>query len=327
MKKSYLIIIGAVVAVTVISLLAFNQPESATKVNAANNKPGSISSPGLPDKLTFAGEEVPMKDFDVRERFDRELLINTFWHSQTIFTLKKTKRYLPLIEKILKENNVPDDFKYLAIAESGLANLVSPANATGFWQFLDKTGKQYGLEINDEVDERYHLEKSTLAACKYLTASKNKLGSWTLAAAAYNMGEVGVGNAIRKQGVKNYYDLYLNMETSRYLFRILAIKEIFANPAKYGFELGDNDYYPAIETTSITVDSSINNLAAFAIEQGINYKVLKLINPWLRSPELKNKGKKSYTILIPKDKSFITPAETMPEPVEPGKGAIENGGE
>jgi membrane-bound lytic murein transglycosylase D len=314
MKKSVLIITGAVLTLTIIGLLAFNQPEKAV------NKPESIKAPPVPTKLSFAGEDMPMNDFDVRERFDRELMINTFWHSQTLFTLKKTRRFLPTMEAILKKNGVPDDFKYLAVAESGLANVTSPAKAEGFWQFLESSVKRYGLEINEEVDERYHLEKATEAACKYLTESKNKLGNWTLAAAAYNMGDAGVSRAVESQGVKNYYDLLLNTETARYLFRITAIKEIYSNPAKYGFVIDSADYYPTIATYTVTVDSAIDNLAQYAIGQGINYKVLKLLNPWLRKPYLKNKAKKTYTITLPKDKSFISPAEGTIKALPPAPG-------
>lgn len=312
MKKSVFIITGAVIAITVVALLAFDQPEKTV------NKPESIKAPALPEKLLFAGENVPMKDFDVRERFDRELMINTFYHSQTLFALKKTKRFFPVMEAVMKKNGLPDDFKYLAVAESGLDNVVSPAKAEGFWQFLESTGKRYGLEINEEVDERYHLEKATEAACKYLKDNKEKLGNWTLAAAAYNMGENGVDNAIKKQGVGSYYDLLLNKETSRYLFRILAIKEIYSNPAKYGFVIDSAEYYPTIETYTVTLDSAVDNLAQYAISQGINYKVLKLLNPWLRKPYLKNKAKKAYTIVLPKDKSFITPPAITP--VSPATG-------
>lgn len=311
MKKSYLVIAGALITLSVVGLMAFDEKDKVL------NTPNSILSPQMPEKLTFAGEAVPLHDFDVKERFDRELMINTFWHSQTMYLLKKSQRYLPVIEKILKEQGVPDDFKYLAMAESGLANVTSPAKAEGFWQFLESTGKRYGLEINDEVDERYHLEKATLAACKYLKDSKNKLGNWTLAAAAYNMGESGVQKAIEKQGVKNYYDLLLNSETSRYMFRILAIKEIYTNARRFGFALDSTDYYPVIKTYTINVDSTVDNLAKFAIDKGINYKVLKLFNPWLRQNYLKNKARKTYVISLPVDKSFIAPPDAEPVPAVP----------
>lgn len=293
MKRIFLVSLGAVLAIVVIGLAAFDQP------NRISNKPESIKAPSVPEKLVFAGEVVPMEDFDVYERFDRELMINTFWHSQTMFNLKKTRRYLPVIEKELKASGVPEDFKYLAIAESGLANVVSPAKASGFWQFMESTGKRYGLEINREVDERYHLEKASKAAAQYLKDSKEKLGSWTLAAAAYNMGENGVERAMNNQGVENYYDLLLNEETARYMFRILAIKEIYSNPGAYGFALDSADYYPAITTREVKVDYGIDNLAQFALDNGATYKELKLLNPWLRKPYLKNLAKKTYVIKLP----------------------------
>lgn len=311
MKKSYLVIAGALITLSVVGLMAFDEKDKVL------NTPNSILSPQMPEKLMFAGEAVPLHDFDVKERFDRELMINTFWHSQTMYLLKKSQRYLPVIEKVLKEQGVPDDFKYLAMAESGLANVTSPAKAEGFWQFLESTGKRYGLEINEEVDERYHLEKATVAACKYLKDSKNKLGNWTLAAAAYNMGESGVQKAIEKQGVKNYYDLLLNSETSRYMFRILAIKEIYTNARRFGFALDSTDYYPVIKTYTINVDSTVDNLAKFAIDKGINYKVLKLLNPWLRQNYLKNKASKTYVVSLPVDKSFIVPPDAEPAPAVP----------
>jgi len=293
MKKIFLVSLGAILAIVSISLVAFDQP---TKTS---NKPESIKAPPIPEKLTFGGELVPISEFDIHERFDRELMINTFWHSQTMFTLKKTKRFFPTIEKILKQSKVPDDYKYLAVAESGLANVVSPSKAAGFWQFMASTGKRYGLEINKEVDERYHLEKATKAAAQYLKDSKEKLGSWTLAAAAYNMGENGVAKALKKQKVKNYYDLLLNEETSRYMFRILAIKEIYSHAGNYGFALDSSDYYPAIPTKTIKVEGAINDLAQFALDNGTTYKHLKLLNPWLRRPYLKNIAKKTYFIKLP----------------------------
>lgn len=293
MKKIFLVSLGAILAIVTIGLVAFDQP------NKISNKSESIKAPPIPDKLTFGGEEAPISEFDIHERFDRELMINTFWHSQTMFTLKKTRRFFPTIERILKENNVPVDFKYLAVAESGLANLVSPAGASGFWQFMESTGKRYNLEINKEVDERYHLEKATKAAAQYLKDSKEKLGSWTLAAAAYNMGENGVERALKKQKVKSYYDLLLNNETARYMFRILAIKEIYNRPADFGFALDSSDYYPAIPSKTIKVDYAITDLAQFAKDNGTNYKMLKLLNPWLRKTYLKNIAKKEYEIKLP----------------------------
>lgn len=292
MKKIFLVSLGAILAIVVIGLVAFDQPYKI------GNKSGSIKAPAIPEKLTFGGEEVPIGEFDIHERFDRELMINTFWHSQTMFTLKKTRRFFPIIEKILKENGVPNDFKYLAVAESGLANLVSPAGASGFWQFMESTGKRYDLEINSEVDERYHLEKATKAAAQYLKDSKEKLGSWTLAAAAYNMGENGVERALEKQDANNYYDLLLNEETARYMFRILAIKEIYNRPNDFGFALDSSDYYPVVPTKTVKVDYAVNDWAKFAKDNGTNYKMLKILNPWLRKTYLKNTAKKEYEIKL-----------------------------
>ncbi len=255
--------------------------------------------PNLPAEISFAGESVPKKDVESMERLDREMLVNTFWHSNTILMLKRANRHFPVIEKILKDEGVPDDFKYLCMIESGLDNVVSPANAAGFWQFLKSTGKEYDLEVNGEVDERYHLEKATRAACKYLKNSKENLGSWTLAAAAYNMGEAGVRKQLADQGVDSYYALYLNPETARYVFRILAAKEIHSHPAQYGFELDDDGMYQPIKTRSVTIDGNVSSWPEFAIEQGTNYKYLKWLNPWIRSRSLNNTSKKKYEVLLP----------------------------
>lgn len=253
----------------------------------------------VPHDLTFAGENIPLEDLDIQERLDKELVINTYFHSQTIFVLKKSKRWFPVIEPILKEEGVPDDFKYLCVIESNLDNVVSPAGASGFWQFMKTTGLNYELEINAFVDERYNLEKSTRAACKYLKQSYAYFNSWTLAAASYNMGTGGVQTTLKEQNVKSYYDLYLNQETARYVFRIAAIKAIFESPESYGFNIRQKDYYEPYQTEIIEVDSTIGNLTTFANEKGINLKILKLLNPWLRDKSLPNKSRKKYSILIP----------------------------
>ena len=254
--------------------------------------------PPLPDKISLAGEIVPLNDFEVRERLEREILVNTFWQSQTILLLKKSKRWFPEIERILKQEVVPDDFKYLALAESGLSNVVSPSNAAGFWHFLPSTAKQYGLIVNAEVDERYHLEKATIAACKYLKEAYAKFGSWSLVAASYNMGIDGLQKQMATQKQKNYFNLLLNDETARYIFRILALKEIGGNPAKYGFKLENTDFYKPLKSKTLLVDSSITDIAQFAINQKINYKQIKLLNPWLRQNTLSNKTKEKYEIKI-----------------------------
>lgn len=253
----------------------------------------------FPSQVDFAGEKTPLQISDVRERFDRELLVNANLHSSTILILKRANRAFPIIEPILKQYGVPDDFKYLAVIESALINAVSPSGAKGVWQFMPETAKEKGMEVNEGVDERYHLIKSTEAACKYLLAAKQKFGNWTLAAASYNGGMTGVNNKIAEQKVTDYYDLLLTDETSRYVFRILALKEIMKNPSLYGFQLSNNELYEIIPTKKIEIDSSIVDLADFAKTQGINYKILKIHNPWLRDKKLSNPSKKKYEIEIP----------------------------
>ena len=253
----------------------------------------------FPTSVDFAGENAPLQIADVKERFDRELLVNANLHSSTILIMKRANRAFPIIEPILKQYGVPDDFKYLAVIESALVNAVSPSGAKGVWQFMPDTAKEKGMEVNDGVDERYHLQKSTEAACKYLLAAKQKFGNWTLAAASYNGGMTGVNNKITEQLVTDYYDLLLTDETSRYVFRILALKEIMKNPALYGFDVSKQEMYENIPTKTIEVDSSITNLATFAKTQGINYKILKIHNPWLRDKKLVNTTKKKYLIEIP----------------------------
>lgn len=257
----------------------------------------------LPAKVSFASEEVPLHITDVRERFDRELLVNTYWQSQTLLMLKRKERWFPVIEPILKANHIPDDFKYLAMAESGFTNTVSPSGASGFWQFLEGTGKHYDLEINSEVDERYHLEKATQAACRYFQEAYDQFGSWSLTAASYNMGIEGVRRQLEKQKADDYYDLLLVEETSRYVFRILALKIICENPVDYGFHLRKRDFYAPLPFRTITPDSTITDLAAFAIREGTNYKELKLMNPWLRANVLTAKPGKKFIIKIPVQQS------------------------
>ena len=284
---------GIVTAVAIISGV-FIYATTQTSV-----QPQVVNSYGLPKAIDFAGESVPLTIADVSERLDREMIINTNLHSTTTLILKRANRVFPIIEPILKKNGIPDDFKYLAVIESGLVNVVSPAGARGVWQFMPQTAKEYGMEVNDIVDERYHLEKSTQAACDYLKSAKNKFGNWTLAAASYNGGVAGINKQIERQGVTDYYDLLLTEETSRYVFRIVALKEIMKNPEKYGFNLPKEQLYFPIETKKIMVDSTVSDLATFAKKQGINYKVLKIHNQWLRDTKLDNKTNKVYTFDIP----------------------------
>ena len=260
----------------------------------------------IPDHLDFAGETVPLSDPDVYERMDRELLVNTYWQSNGLLMFKRAEKYFPVIEPILKKNGVPDDFKYLAVIESGLINVVSPAGARGVWQIMPATARENGLEVNDNVDERYNLIKSTEVACKYLLKSKESLGSWTLAAAAYNAGNSGVSKRLEEQQVTNYYDLLLGEETGRYLFRIIALKEILKNPEKYGYNFTKEDLYKDIPTYTVKVDTAVTDFTAFAKGFGINYKILKIHNPWLREPKLNNKTRKVYNIEIPKEGYYST---------------------
>lgn len=285
-------IISSIIIVSGISIFAIS-----------NENKNKITHEGtayyFPTAVDFAGENTPLNIADVNERFERELLVNANLHASTILILKRANRAFPIIEPILKKNEIPDDFKYLAVIESALVNAVSSAGARGVWQFMPETAKEKGMEVNDCVDERYHLEKSTEAACKYLLAAKQKFGSWTLAAASYNGGMTGVNKQIEIQKVSNYYDLLLNDETSRYVFRILALKEIMKNPEKFGFDIPKQELYELFPTRKIEIDSTVNNLADLAISQGINYKILKIYNPWLRDSKLENKNKKKYSISIP----------------------------
>ncbi|NCP06294.1 MAG: lytic transglycosylase domain-containing protein [Flavobacteriales bacterium] len=253
----------------------------------------------IPEDLEFAGEPMPLKDPDVYERMDRELLVNTYWQSNGLLMFKRAKKYFPVIEPILKKHGIPDDFKYLAVIESGLTNAVSSAKATGFWQIMQATAIENGLEVNTNVDERYNLEKSTDVACKYLLKSKEKFGSWTLSAAAYNAGDAGISRRLDDQNVKDYYDLLLGEETGRYVFRIMALKEILSHPDIYGFNFREKDLYSNVPTYKVEVDTAVSDFTKFAEEFGINYKILKIHNPWLREPKLINKSRKTYTIEIP----------------------------
>ena len=262
--------------------------------------PQVIKSIPLDKEYTFAGETVPLDNFDVYERFDREMLVNSYWHSSTVLNIKAANRYFPIMEPILAEEGVPDDFKYLAVIESNLRNETSPAGARGIWQFLKSIGAYYQLEINDEVDERLNVEKSTYAACKYLKDSKRKFGSWTLAAAAYNMGDTRLRKELDMQKKDNYYDLNLNDETSRYVFRILAVKEILKDPQAFGFIIEPKQLYQPLDKFKIVeVKSGIPDLGLFAADNGITYRMLKVYNPWLRTSRLTNKTGKSYEIKVP----------------------------
>ena len=288
-----------------IILYFINNTATASNLTGEDFPQGyKIVSPEIPDYLEFSGERIPTENFEVYERMDREFLANTYWHSATILAIKRANRWFPVIEPILKKNNIPDDFKYLSIAESNLENVVSPAGATGFWQFMEAAGEKYGLEINDLVDERYNVEKSTEAACKYLKDSYDMFGSWISAAASYNMGQENTTLQRERQKATNYFNLVLNSETSRFVARIVSLKYILQDPEKYGFDIKGEDLYKPLSYYGTTLDSSVTNFPDYAKSYGINYFILKMYNPWLRDNYLKNKSRKVYTIKLPKEGSI-----------------------
>jgi len=253
----------------------------------------------IPESVTFAGEEMPLQNFDTRESLDRELNATAYRHGSTLLTIKRSGRYFPEIEKILREYGVPDDFKFLACAESDLSNVISPAGATGYWQIMEGTGKEAGMIINREIDERYDLEKSTRFACKYFLKAYERYGSWTMAAASYNNGFSGLSEQVDIQKETNYYDLLLNEETARYIFRIVSLKLIMAEPSKYGFNIGPGEMYKPIPFSEVKVDTAVTSFEQFARQFDTNYKILKFMNPWLRRPFLTNSEKREYTVRIP----------------------------
>ncbi|WP_194850602.1 lytic transglycosylase domain-containing protein [Nonlabens antarcticus] len=303
MKK---IVIGFSIAiVSVIAISASSMSDSSSQKESVTDPESlvgdyNVYSLAMPEELSFAGEKVPLSDPDIEERFDNELLSNVYFQSNAIKLIKKAHKYFPIIEPILREEGIPDDFKYLAVAESALTNAVSPAGAKGFWQLMPATARELNMEVNDNVDERYNMEMSTRAACKYLKDSKKKFGTWTLAAAAYNAGNRGVNRQQERQEEGEYYDLLLNSETARYVFRILALKEILEKPEAYGFNVLPEHFYKNVPVSQVEVDYEIDDLVAFAKANKISYKVLKIHNPWLRETMLNNKSGKTYFISIPK---------------------------
>ncbi len=327
-KATTFILIGLLLGLAIFLLIGFNSSVKTEQTHLTEKKKLSnttesdssyrsfvkdnykIYSIPVPTKPIFSNESVPTHNIDVYERLDREMTVNTYWHSNTFLLHKRAARWFPVIEPILAENNIPDDFKYLAVIESGLDNVTSPSGAKGFWQFMKATGESYNLEINNFVDERYHLEKATQAACEYLQIAYNKFGSWTLAAASYNMGKTGLQNKLDEQKTSNYYDLLLNIETGRYIYRIIAAKYILSNSKNYGFNIRQEDLYQQYETINISIDSAINDLTDFAITHNSNYKTIKLLNPWLRGKKLPNLNGKNYTLKLPKENSNLDPVST-----------------
>lgn len=300
MSKNIAFLVLALLSLGLIFIQSTDLGKTKTSV-VGDALPQVVKSIDLNKSFNWAGERVPTERQDVRERLDRELTVNAYWHSSTVLNIKKASKFFPLIENILAEEGVPQDFKYLAVAESNLSNVTSKAGAKGFWQFLKGTGKEYGLEINSEVDERYHLEKATRAACKYLKKYHAVFGTWTLAAAAYNRGPNGLEKDKSTQRGNSFYDLNLNLETGRYIFRLVALKEILEQPEQFGFYLEQEHLYPPMnDYYLVDINTSIENWGDIALQYGISYRDLKVYNPWLISHKLTNSSRKSYKIKIPK---------------------------
>ncbi len=299
-KKRWKILLPFIIAakIVVIVLILGSARSDSSKITVEPNI--EFRAVEIPESVSFAGEPMPLERFDVKESLDRELLSNAYFHSQTIRYIKLAPRYFPIIEPILKEKGIPDDFKYLVVAESGFnPRAVSPARAIGFWQFMKGTAQDYGLEVNNLVDERYHIEKSTYAACDYLLDSYKKFGSWTLVAASYNRGMNGIQRQLERQKTDNYYDLLITTETARYVYRIVALKLILENPERYNFVISDDEKYPVIKTKEVVITGKIENFADFAHKHKISYKQLKDFNPWLRENHLTNSKGKKYIVKIP----------------------------
>ena len=292
-------IISALVILMIgVSSCTTNQEKKILKKEINTSQKSVTKSSILPDSIIFCGKTVLLDNFDVRERLDKELIVNTYRHSATIQYLKRANRFFPFIEKQLAENGIPDDMKYLCVAESGLAQVTSRSGAKGFWQFMPPTAKEFGLTQNKEVDERMHVEKSTNAACEYLTNAYSKFDDWFLTAAAYNRGQGGIQRDLEGQHASNYFDLHLTEETSRYVFRIIALKIVMENPETYGFSLKETDLYDPIETKSVVIKETIEDLALWAQSKGTTYRLIKLLNPWILNNKLTIKSKE-YTILLP----------------------------
>lgn len=262
--------------------------------------------PDVPDSVQFAGEWYNITDLDLKERFDRELIVNNFWHSNTILYLKRANRWFPLMSKILEEEGVPQDMLYLAVIESGLTQATSPSGAKGFWQFMEPTARDYDLRVDNVVDERLNVEKSTRAACDYLKSAYQKFGTWFLAAASYNMGKGGVQSNLDRQGVESYFDLSLNSETARYVFRILAVKEIMNNPKKFGFEIDKHQLYAPFKTKKVKIENSINNLYEWSIKQGVTIKIVRKLNPWIKGSELTLISNETIEIDLPENNEQLS---------------------
>ena len=298
MNKSFRFL--SLLSILVITFLFFNAiNKNETDPETSTSKTYKIKALKLPNNLNLAGERVPLEIPDVKERMERELLVNTYWQSNGLLLIKRANKYFPVLEPLLKKYGLPDDFKFLALAESAFIDETSNVGAAGMWHFMKATGKEYGLEINSNVDERYNIELSTRVAAEYLKKSQPRFNSWTLAAASYNAGNYGISKRLDEQEVNNYYDAKLPDETERYVLRIIALKEVISNPKKYGFVFDNDDLYTLAKTRTIKVDTAITNITHFAKKFGMNYKEFKIYNPWLRENNLNNKSRKVYEIKIP----------------------------
>lgn len=281
-------------------LLSGNSTIDTQRESVTSEVPYCVTSPTVPEQVSFAGQAIDLLRYDHRERMDRELMSFTYMHSTTLLTIKRANRYFPLIEPILKREGLPDDLKYLAVIESNLNPLAkSPAGAVGLWQFMPTTGKEYGLEVNNEVDERYHIEKETVAACRYLKQAYAKYGNWLCVAASYNAGQARISSQLKQQMAEQATDLWLVEETSRYMFRLLAAKSVLEHPQRYGFLLKKEQLYPALECRIDTIKGGIDTLARYAKQRDITYAQLKDANPWLRSNRLTNRLRHTYLLQIP----------------------------
>ena len=299
-KFTIVFVLGMLAGIFIISQFAFkeNEPQKKNK-NDKQIAPPQIFLPQVPDDISFAGEKVPLERWEVYEAFDRELIYNYNNTGNISYILKLSKRFFPVIEQKLKENGLPDDFKYLCVAESNLQNLSSPVGAKGFWQFMKDTAPGYNMEVSDNVDERYNVEKSTVGACRYLKTAFEKYGNWTAAAASYNCGMGRFSDLSTFQQTKYYYDLQLPEETSKYLFRILAIKYLLTNVQEMGYMVNDSNGYQPVKTKTVIISSTIADLAQWALNNGTTYKMLKILNPWLRDRSLNVKSGKDYVIKLP----------------------------
>ncbi|MCH1574927.1 MAG: lytic transglycosylase domain-containing protein [Flavobacteriales bacterium] len=291
------------VAVASIVAAAFNSADtsgsSVPAETAQDRQLQQVSPPRIQEGLSFAGSTLPLERVGVRERMEKELLIGTFRHSSSLLTLKRSGRWFPVIEPILVDSGIPSDFKYLSVIESGLANAVSPSDARGFWQFMKPAAEEFGLRVDRDVDERYHVVKATRAACAYLNKAHRRYGDWILAAASYNMGMSGLSRRMEDQGGAAYWDLMLNDETARYVYRLYATKQVMENPEAHGFVLQAEDWYAPLETRDTVLVDGVNDLAALSQKMGVSYNALKTLNPWLRSGKLPIAEDQYYVLRLP----------------------------